>query len=229
MYRVSAMGRLNRLAVVIFSACFVVWAAVASAQTNAAKQGPLVLQPVTEGPVIVPEVKWANFNSGKGGVLVGGYGGWQMDNGLLLGGGADFLANHDYRDPVAGMGYGGFVGGWSMPGDHAIRPGVRALVGYGNARLTDSITFNYPIPLFPDHHDRDTRDTNTRVLVQQARFSEGFFIFEPQANVAVHLARRVGLDVAGGYRVISGANRFGNDYNSRLRGASVSVGARIGV
>ncbi len=225
------MGRLNRLAVVIFSACFVVWAAVASAQTNAAKQGPLVLQPVTEGPVIVPEVKWANFNSGKGGVLVGGFGGWQMDNGLLLGAGVDFLANHNHGDPVSGMGYGGFVGGWSMPGDRAIRPGVRALVGYGDATLTDSISFAFPthlMPIFGDHHDGDTRDTNA-VLVQQARFSEGFFIFEPQASVAVRLGQRVGLDVAGGYRVIGGANRFGNNYDSRLRGASVSVGARIGV
>lgn len=222
------MGRLNRIAVVTFSVCLVAWAAVASAQTSAAQQGPLVLQPLSGGPVIVPDLKWAKFNRGKNGVLVGGYGGWTLDNGLLLGGGVDFLADHNFRDPVASMGYGGLVGGWSMPGDRAVRPGARALVGFGNASLTDSVSF--VVPKFPHHHDlaRVPAPQPGSTVVQRVRFSEDFFVFEPQAMIALRLARTIGIDLAGGYRVIGGANRFGNNYDSRLRGPSVTVGVRIG-
>jgi hypothetical protein len=225
------MDRLTRIAVTLLSSCFVLSAAAASAQTKPAQQGPLVLQPSSDGPVISPEVRFANFEHGGYGTMIGGYGGWLVDNKLLLGGGVDFLVDHGHHDAVAGMGYGGFVAGWFMPAGRALHWGVRALVGFGQADLTD--TFSYTVPdnaIYPDprHHGYyppgGSYPPAGSTVTQQYRFWEDFFIFEPQATAVLHVARGVAIDLAGGYRLTAGAGH----YDSWLRGASGSVGVRIG-
>jgi hypothetical protein len=224
--------RLTRIGITTLSACFALWAATASAQTKPAQQGPLVLQPASEGPVFAPEVKFGWFDS-KTGTLIGGYGGWLLDNRLLLGGGADFLVDHNYHDPVAGMGYGGFVAGYLFPATPVFHAGVRALIGFGDASINDSISYvvpDYPDhgPVYPDHYYPDHYHGGSyppgSTVVQQVHFHDGFFIFEPQATAVVRLSRAFAIDVAGGYRVISGTG----SYNGRLGGPSVTVGVRFG-
>jgi hypothetical protein len=205
--------------------CMAVWAAAASAQTAPAQKGPLVLEPSSDGPILAPEVKFAGFEDGGGnGTLVGAFGGWLFDNRLLLGGGMSFLVDHDYNDRVAGMGYGGFVGGWTVPVGSVLHVGMRALVGFGQAELTDSITYRAP---FDPHHDPRRLDITVPAgwpMVQKVRFWDDFFVFEPQATALVKVTRGVAIDVSGGYRAIAGLGR----YNSWLRGLSGSVAVRVG-
>ncbi len=229
------MNTTKRMRIATLSACLVLTAATAFAQSKpaprTAQQGPLVLEPSSDGPVLAPEVKVGWFNS-KSGTLVGGYGGWLFDNRLLLGGGVDFLVDHGYHDPVAGVGYGGFVAGYFFPASPMFHAGVRALVGFGDASLTDTYTYTYGTPVYPQPHHGGWDDHNPYppcsmpgcTVTQQVHFHDGFFIFEPQANAVVRLSRVFAIDVAGGYRLISGTGH----YNSWLQGPSVTVGVRFG-
>jgi opacity protein-like surface antigen len=223
------MDRLTtRIAIAALSACVALGAAAAVAQTKPAPaQGTLVLEPSSDGPVIAPEVRFTNFEHGGYGTLIGGYGGWLFDSKLLLGGGASFLVDHGHHDSVAGMGYGGFVAGWLLPASRVFHAGVRALVGFGQADLTD--TYSYTVPLHNEpypgpRHPYYTAPPAGSQVTQQVRIWEDFFIFEPQGTAVVRVARGVSVDVSGGYRVIAGLD----SYNSWLRGFSGGVAVRIG-
>jgi len=225
---VGVMVRLRKIGTA-FLACVVIAGGVANAQTKPASQGPLVLEPTTDGPVIVPEVKFGDFD-GDTGTLLGGYGGWLFDNRLLLGGGASFLVDHDYYDPVGTMGYGGFVAAWTVPVGKVFNLGVKGLVGFGWASFNDTFQYDgYPIPTYPARHHGYAgypggNPPAGMPSVGEYYFEDDFFIFEPQATAVVRVARGFAIDVSGGYRVISGLGH----YNSWLDGASVSVGVRIG-
>lgn len=205
----------------------VIAAGAVNGQTKPASQGPLVLEPTTNGPVIVPEVKFGDFE-GDTGTLLGAHGGWLFDNRLLLGAGASFLIDHDYDDPVGTMGYGGFVAGWTVPVGKAFHLGVKGLVGFGWASFND--TFESPVQVFADFRHPGHpgypgwNPPGGMPIVRQYYFEDDFFIFEPQATAIVRVARGFAIDVSGGYRVIGGLGH----YNSWLDGPSVSVGVRIG-
>jgi hypothetical protein len=208
-------------------------AAAASAQTRpSSSQGPLVLEPSGDGFVVAPEVTFAGFEKGGGhGTLVGGYGGWLFDNKLLLGVGASFLVDHGRNDRVSGMGYGGFVAGWSVPVGRALHVGLKGLVGFGQAELTDSFTYALPDRDRPFHPDQrhgmmtpPPLPTDGGPYTARYRFWDDFFIVDPQATALVRLARGVALDVSGGYRLVSGTRH----YDSWIRGYDASVGVRIG-
>lgn len=197
--------------------------AAASAQTRPSpSQGPLVLEPTGDGFVLAPQVTFAGFEKGgDNGTFVGGYGGWLFDNKLLLGAGATFLVDHGHGDKVSGMGYGGFVVGWSAPVSRVLHVGLRGLVGFGEAELTDSFTYYGPPdhdrPIYPGpHHNADT-------YTGRYGFWDDFFIFDPQGTALVRLGRSVALDLSGGYRVVAGTH-----YDSWLRGWDASIGVRIG-
>jgi hypothetical protein len=221
------MNRITRILAAL-SMCGAV-AAAASAQTRAPQ--PLVLQPSSDGPVFAPEVKYSGFESGgSNGTFVGGYGGWLFDNKLLLGGGASFLVDHGHHDKVSGMGYGGFVAGWTVPVGQALHVGLKGLVGFGQAELTDTFTFTdtdhgYPVNPGP-HHGAIATPPGGRgtTYTAQYRWWGDFFIFEPQGTALVRVARGVAIDVSGGYRVVSGLGH----YNSWVQGFAGSVGVRIG-
>jgi hypothetical protein len=223
------MRTLTRI-LAVSSTCLLLAAAAASAQTRAAQGGPLVLQPSSDGPVFAPEVKFSGFESGGGnGTFVGGYGGWLFENKLLLGGGASFLVDHGYHDKVSAMGYGGFVAGWTVPVGKALHVGLKGLVGFGQAELTDTFTYtgyDHGYPAYPDprHGTMYPPPTTAGTYTGQFRFWDDFFIFEPQATALVRVARGVAVDVSGGYRVVSGLGH----YNSWVRGFAGSVGVRIG-
>ncbi|MGE5358273.1 MAG: hypothetical protein ACM3NQ_04595 [Bacteroidales bacterium] len=218
------MKRPTKFGMALLSACLVIGGGLAAAQTRAPQPGPLVLQPTNDGPFLAPEVKFASFD-GQYGTMVGGYGGWLADNKLLIGAGASFLVDHGHHDSVSGMGYGGGIVGYSVLASKGLHVGVRGLVGFGWADVTDTHTYTMPdYPVFPHpHHDMYIPPPGSTVT-EPVYFGGGFFIFEPQASAVVRVARGFALDVAAGYRVISGAGH----YNSWLQGPSLSVGVRFG-
>lgn len=191
-----------------------------SAQTGPAGGGPLVLQPSGDGPVFAPDVKIGKFGSDSG-VLVGGYGGWLVDDRLLLGAGGYWLVNHGSNDPVAGMHYFGFVAAWTVPASRTIHAGLRGLVGFGQASVTDTYAYSAR-PGYPD--PRHGGPAYPPGGTYQTQFWDDVFVFEPQASMLIHLARGVAIDISAGYRLVQGADY----YNDRLSGASGSVAVRFG-
>jgi hypothetical protein len=92
-----------------------------------------------------------------------------------------------------------------------------ALVGGGEARLPTTVSF-----ASFDHDGRGADNMPNIVITTQSGtvlLRERFFVFEPEADVSLKLARQVRLAVGVGYRVIGGAFNA----NSRLQGASGTV------
>jgi hypothetical protein len=172
-------------------------------------QGSLLLQPVSSGFVVTPEVKFTPVNHSTG-TMVGGYGGWLLDDTFLLGGAAYWLTNGvDGTD----MSYGGVIAGWMVPIGSMARVGGRGLFGFGNAQMPVQYTYqNY------GRHHSGTPTT------QWVWVNQNFVVFEPQATAAIRLTRTVSFDIAGGYRLI--ADSGGLDHE--LRGGFGSIGVRFG-
>jgi hypothetical protein len=175
-----------------------------------AQSGPLLLQPVNSGFVFTPEVKFTPVNHSTG-TMVGGYGGWLLDDTFLLGAAAYWLTNGKNGTD---MWYGGLIAGWMVPLGEAVRVGGRGLVGWGSA----SIPYQYSYPAY-DHGSHHAPAGSYWTWA-----GTSFFVFEPQATAAIRLTRSVSFDIAGGYRVVGDA--YGLDHE--LRGGFGSVGVRFG-
>ncbi len=196
-----------------------------AAQTTQ-QQGPLVLEPIHSGLVVSPDVKMTRVN-GTTRTLIGAYGGWLLEDALLLGGGGYWLAD---RSRDLGMAYAGFVVGWTMPAASRVRFGARALVGGGQATIGRDVTLTLPFDSGRDgffHHDQDAAGTNAQpaTFTGNARFHQGFFIAEPQAELVLQVKGWMAIDVAAGYRAIAAARGF----DQQLRGPVGSLGVRFGV
>jgi hypothetical protein len=233
------MTRRSNTWILSLSVCFVLvaggMAAAAEdppAQRGAAdaQGGPLVFEPITGGIVAAPEVKVTSIDN-RARAMLGGYVGYLFDSGFLVAGGIDTEIDwhghyrdrnwySTYPDGTDGnrrdLTYAGGIVGWTLPGAHPVRPGVRALVGGGWARRNDLIDGPWPM------------DQGTRIAPGKDYGSyhdwQGFFVLEPQADVAVRLSHHLALDVAGGYRFITDSH--GLDH--QLRGASGSVSLQVG-
>jgi hypothetical protein len=204
------------------------WAATAHAQTRTpppASSGPLVVERVKSGWLIVPDVKITDVN-GETSTLAGAYGGWITDNTFLVGGGGYWLTN---RSDDHEMAYGGLVLEWLARTDRLLGFGVRGLLGGGQATVGVTLDeFGY-VPGGGRHGDRGGRDprdsrsagtlTPTRVAIH-----DGFLIAEPQANLLVNFSDRLRLSVGVGYRLI-GADDLIDD---RLSGVTGSIALQWG-
>ena len=192
----------------------------------------LTLEPVQEGVVIAPDIRFGRVN-GRDAYFLGGYGGWMVDKTVLIGGGGYWLTNRDHDFE---MQYGGVVVEWLSHATQRIGFGTRALVGGGTAtlRLPYGEVFGPPPPtgVWPDdgrpghghgHLPQPTPHTpitsTTPVVVW-----DDYFIFEPQANVLIGITPWLRVNAGVGYRVIAGANEM----NDHLRGASGTVAVQIG-
>src|SRR5947209_2844576 len=82
-------------------------------------QGPLVIERLQSGWAIAPDVKVTRFDGGTH-TLAGAYGGWVIDNQLLIGAGADWLLDPQRR--TRELSYGGGVVQW--------RRGTNRLFGF---------------------------------------------------------------------------------------------------
>ncbi len=82
----------------------------AADEAQAPPQGPMQVEKSHDGFVIAPEYKVTHFDHGGTGQLVGAYGGWMIDNRLLIGAGGDWLTGDTSQ--VRDMGYFGGIVEW---------------------------------------------------------------------------------------------------------------------
>jgi hypothetical protein len=126
---------------------------------------------------------------------------------VLVGGGLYTLV-----DGARGQGltYGGAMVGWQPWTGGPFGLNLRTLVGMGTGTTSDAISLTA----------RDGR----QVLRSTRRFSDDFFVTEPQVDMRVRLSRHLQLGVGGGYRL---TNTSRTD-SERFRGGTGSVTLRIG-
>jgi len=183
-----------------------------SLRAAAAQQGPLTVQPIGSGFVIMPEVRFTEVNHSFG-TQFGASGGWLYDDTLFFGGGVYWLVGGADDQQLT---YGGVITGWSAPINSVLRVGVRGLFGWGHADTFEEWTD-------PGYCHRGTCYGPS---TQKAWVYQSFMVFEPAVNATIRLGRQVSLDIAGGYR-LTGNNDYG--WDSHVNGGFGSVGIRVGV
>ena len=178
-------------------------------------QGPLIIERLQSGWAIAPDVKVTRFDGGTH-TLAGAYGGWVIDNRLLIGAGADWLTDPQHR--TRELSYGGGVVQWRRGTDGVIGFSIQGLIGGGSATATGDVSVV--------HFERDatTRRLTPVRTTERLPFREDFFVAEPSADVLVRLSSHVRLHAGGGYRAVSGAHGL----NDEIRGAVGNVALEIG-
>ena len=144
------------------------------------------------------------------------YAGWVADEALFVGGGGYWLAN---RSGGRRMAYGGFVMQWLARSNDRVGFGAKALIGGGQATLTDTFTQLIRVPAVPP-----SRQTTTRQVTSEVRVRDEFFVVEPELDARVRLTKSIRLTGGIGYRLIGGDRRD----DTRLRGAVGSLALQIG-
>ena len=192
--------------------------AVDQQRPQGSSSGPMTVEQLHRGWLIAPDAKVTRVDHATSG-LVGAYGGWVADENFFFGAGVYTLANQNRN---RGMTYGGFVFQWLNGADKPVGFSLKALLGGGEATLTD--TFTETIPVFPPRASTAPVAFTTQTI--QARVRQQFFVAEPEANVLLRLGRNLHLTVGAGYRFI-GTDRYNPDSN-RLQGATGTVGLQIG-
>jgi len=217
------MNRFARSMTGLVTGCLVMViaaAATAGAQEAAAggqpppapRQGPMVVQQISSGFVLMPEVRFTELNHSWG-TQIGASGGWLYDDTFFVGGGVYSVVGGADDQQLT---YGGFITGWSAPINNALRVGVRGLFGWGRSE-----TFQQWTDPGYCHHGTCYGPSTQKAWVYQS-----FMVFEPAVNATIRLGRQVSLDLAGGYR-LTGNNYYG--WDSHVNGGFGSVGIRVGV
>ena len=182
--------------------------------TPIGSQGPIVIERLQSGWAIAPEVKVTRFD-GDTHTLAGTYGGWVIDNQLLIGAGADWLTDPSHR--TRELAYGGGVVQWRRGVDRLFGFSVQGLVGGGSATATGNVSVV--------QFDRtDPRRPTPVLTTARVPFREDFFVAEPSADVLVRLSSHIRLHAGGGYRAVAGARGL----NDEIRGAVGNVAVEFG-
>lgn len=185
-------------------------ASPAAAQRAPGQTGPMVLQPIENPVVFAPDVKVTNI-AGTTGVLLGGYGGINMDRTFLIGGAGYWVI--DPLDTIH-MGYGGLLLGWRLADGGAFSVSARGLIGFGSATMWMPYAW-YPMPVGGRHRDP--------YYGPWASYWTNFLVAEPEVRAQFALGRTVAIDAGVGYRVTS-SGWGGTDL---LNGATGSIGLRF--
>jgi hypothetical protein len=174
--------------------------------------GPMTIERIHSGPLVAADAKVTEIDHHTS-ELVGGQGGWVVDDTIFIGGAGYWLANgtRDRR-----MAYGGFVVQWFGRSDARFGYGVRGLVGGGQATLADTISVPVFVTRAAGRFAPQLRPTTFRVR-------RDFFLAEPEANAFVRLNRRLRLVGGVGYRFVGVDGRD----DDRLRGATGSLGIQV--
>src|SRR5262249_11325012 len=143
--------------------------------TPVAIQGPIIIERLQSGWLIAPEVKVTQFDGGTH-TLAGAYGGYVIDNRLLIGAAADFLTDPQHRRRE--LAYGGAFVTWRGGVDGWFGYSVQGLIGGGSATATGDVSVV--------NFDRtDTKKLTPVFTTVRLPFREDFFVAEPGANVIV--------------------------------------------
>jgi hypothetical protein len=135
------------------------------------------------------------------------------------------------------MGYGGFVFQFLGNSNGRVGFALKALLGGGQATLTDTITQLVP-PRISDvdlrNLPRNTPQSTIDQLIRNAtptirttnvRVREGFFIAEPEADVTFRVSEHFRVVAGAGYRFIGDDFHFHDSH--RLRGATGTFSVQI--
>ena len=193
----------------------------ASAQTGAAldlsaadqpSQGPMIVERVHNGFLVVPEFKFTEVDRRSAG-LAGAYAGVVIDEHFFVGGGGYVLTAEGRGRDLA---YGGLVLQWLWAGNDVVGFSAKTLLGAGSTE--SSGTFQIL--------------ERGRPISQPFRSRQGFLVAEPEVDLLIHFTDHVGLAIGAGYRFITGSDRYDRydlgTPDSRLSGAVGSIGLRIG-
>jgi hypothetical protein len=205
--------------------------AQSAAQTPAGSQGPMVVERVTSGFLVEPELKVTSFDH-QTSQLLGADGGWLADQIFFIGGGGYWLT--DWSN-TRQLGYGGLVLGVTTPADNPFSVGFKALIGGGHARVTRGVTVYQPFdggynpyqtngPSGPAIGVPPGNPVPVPVLTNVV-YEEGFFVFEPQVSVGFRMSKHVRITAGAGYRFLD--NHYYYDGIDGLSGPTASVGVQI--
>jgi hypothetical protein len=176
-------------------------------------QGPMSIERLQQGWTIAPDVKFTHFDGGTR-TLAGAYGGWVIDNTLMIGGAGYWLTDPNRTRKLS---YGGAVVEWREGADQSIGFSVKGLLGMGSATVSRAVTL---VGVDPDHGAPPSASLGTATLA----FREEFLVAEPQIDLLLKIAPHMRLHVGGGYRAVSNANGLDRE----IRGATGSVSLEFG-
>jgi len=195
-------------------------AAAAAAQQPQApppSSGPLVLEPLNNGFVIAPEVKFTKFG-GSTGTLAGAYGGWVKDDHLFIGGAGYGLT--DRKRGGRNLGYGGVVIGWFFNPDQPLSASVKTLVGFGE--VTQPVTQTIQVPDFDGWTPRSGAVPTLVPVTQTYRLRQDFIVAEPEVDLLAKIGRHARVSFGAGYRATA-QQRYGYDLRAGGAVGTVSV------
>jgi hypothetical protein len=203
-------------AVLPVAASLFVWLSPRAAAAQVSS-GPMTVQRIGNSAFIAPEFKITDFN-GKASGLAGAYGGYLVENAFFIGGGGYWLTDTAReRD----MWYLGFVTRVYLNRDRPVGFGFKALIGGGEATVGQQYTYLQP-----------RRGGLSAPVTVTDFYHTGIFVFEPEADVVVHLNQHMKLTGGVGYRLTGdpyygfyGSYGYGT---SRINGVTGSVGLQIG-
>lgn len=220
-----------KTALVLFAAMFIATAASAQTAQNPPApptSGPLVLERIHDPWVLAPDFKVTDVDD-RTGTMAGVFGGRVLDDALLIGGAAYWLANseHDFK-----MTYGGVLVGWQSHEFGRIRFGGSGLAGVGRATLGFDVTAlrGVPQPVAPVRGDIRFGIVDPRAQPApqpiRTRFAatDDFFFVEPQANVSARITKMIGVSCGVGYRQTAN----GDVLRDRLNGVSGNLAVQFG-
>jgi len=192
----------------------------ASAQTGAAldlsadqsSQGPMIVERVHNGFLVVPEFKFTEVDKRSAG-LAGAYAGVVIAEHFFIGGGGYVLAAERHGRDLA---YGGLVLQWLGAGNDTFGFSAKTLLGGGSTESSGTVQIL----------DRG------RLIMEPFRARQSFAVAEPEVDLLIHFTDHVGLAVGAGYR-FTGSDRYDRDSgfglsDSRLSGAVGTIGLQIG-
>ena len=212
------------LALVVSSTASASNAYAQTAQT-APPPAPPVIERIDNGFVIAPDFKITDVD-GDLGQLAGLYAGAVLDERLLIGAAAYWLANGSEAFRLT---YGGLLAGWTIQDTSRIRFGVRGLAGVGRATLPIEGAALGASPFSPAIRfgARTPARVGTDILMPPTiRFGvkDDFLVFEPQGTVAVSVTDHIVINVGAGYRAVTLTDAL----RDRLDGPSGSIALEIG-
>jgi hypothetical protein len=165
--------------------------------------GPLVLQPVSNGFLVAPDVKVSQIH-GQTETFAGGYGGWVSDGRLLIGGGGYGLASGPHN---IGLGYGGVVIGWLGPANHGLTLSARGLLGFGETTQYVAATA-VPPPVYPTPNNGPYYGPGYSPY-GSVGYHQGVFVAEPEVDADVTIASSAHFIVGAGYRAVNVFHYYG--------------------
>ena len=207
----------NRWTAVLPVAVFLCVFLVPRAAAAQASSGPMTVQRIGNSLFVAPDFKVTDFN-GKASGLAGAYGGYLLENAFFIGAGGYWLTD---TSSARDMWYFGLVTGVYLNRDRPVGFGFKALIGGGEATVGQQYTYVQPRRVGPGVPVTGTDFFHTNI-----------FVFEPEADVVVHLNQHMKLTGGVGYRLTGdpyygsyGYNGYGND---RIDGVTGSVSLQIG-